>query len=93
MPIQNGVPLKQGRKVLSMNRASTSDLNLSIDKTKSVSKFHSFCCGGCFADTPEECICDRIEGFDAETGYPIISINELEWEYLHSKKRKRRVIL
>jgi hypothetical protein len=86
-------PLKQTRTMLLMNRTSTADLNLSIDKINSVSKFHSFCCSGCFANAPEECICDRIEAFDPDTGYPIISINETEWKYLHSKKRKRSVIL
>jgi DTW domain-containing protein YfiP len=45
---------------------------------------YSFYCLECFTDTREQCICDRIEGYDAETGYPIVSITEEEWNYLNS---------
>ena len=44
---------------------------------------YSFCLE-CFADAREQCICDKIEGYDAETGYPIVTITEEEWSYLNS---------
>jgi DTW domain-containing protein YfiP len=45
---------------------------------------YSFYCLECFADTRDQCICDKIEGYDAETGYTIVSITEEEWSYLIS---------
>jgi len=45
----------------------------------------------CFANTREECICDRIEGYDVETGIPLVSLNDSEWAYLHPNERKKRM--
>jgi hypothetical protein len=51
-------------------------------------QYYQFC--DCYGETPDECICDRIEGYDGETGYPIISINERELSYLHSGIEKNQ---
>jgi hypothetical protein len=45
-------------------------------------------CIDCFADIESEFICDRIVGYDAETGYPIVDVTEEEWTYLHNKSEK-----
>ncbi|MGC2569903.1 MAG: hypothetical protein WA364_00210 [Candidatus Nitrosopolaris sp.] len=44
-----------------------------------------FYCTDCFAEVPSECICDRIAGYDASTGYPIVDLTEDEEAYLCSE--------
>lgn len=41
-----------------------------------------FYCTECFADIKSECICDRIVGYDAATGYPIVDLTEDQEAYL-----------
>jgi hypothetical protein len=48
----------------------------------------NFCCVDCFAYIESECFCDRIVGYDAQTGYPIVDVTEEEWAYLHNKSEK-----
>jgi hypothetical protein len=43
-----------------------------------------FCCVDCFAYVESECFCDRILGFDAETGYPIVDVTEDDEAYLYN---------
>ena len=48
----------------------------------------NFYCVDCFAYIESEFFCDRIVGYDAETGYPIVDVTEEEWAYLHNKSEK-----
>jgi hypothetical protein len=50
--------------------------------TERSSKFY---CVGCFADIESECICDRIVGYDAVNGYPLVDITDEEWAYLYGQ--------
>jgi hypothetical protein len=43
-----------------------------------------FYCIDCFADIESECICNRIVGYDAETGYPIVDLTEDNEAYLYN---------
>lgn len=52
------------------------------DKKKRNSTFY---CNDCFADVEEECICNRIIGYDAD-GVPIVDINDYEWYYLYGSR-------
>jgi hypothetical protein len=47
-------------------------------------KRYRFYCHNCFAESAEECICERIEGYHPDTGYPIVSITDEEWNYIYS---------
>jgi hypothetical protein len=47
---------------------------------------NGFYCSECFADRESDCICERIVGYDAETGYPVVDVTEEEWVYLHNSK-------
>jgi len=49
---------------------------------------NGFYCSECFADRESDCICDRLVGYDAETGYPIVDVTEEEWVYLHNRSEK-----
>jgi DTW domain-containing protein YfiP len=40
-------------------------------------------CRDCFAAIESECLCNRIVGYDAETGVPIVDISDDEWHYLY----------
>jgi hypothetical protein len=46
----------------------------------------SFYCNECFADTEEECICNRILAYDPETGVPIVDLTDAEETYLRYHK-------
>jgi hypothetical protein len=46
---------------------------------------YGFYCIDCFADTESECICNRIVGYDAMTGYPVVDITDEEWAYLNNQ--------
>jgi hypothetical protein len=46
---------------------------------------HRFYCIDCFVDIESECICDRIKGYDAVTGCPIVDMTEEERAYLYDK--------
>ena len=53
----------------------------------SKTKIFSFYCRNCFADTKSDCYCDRIQGYDANTGLPIVAIYQSEWDaYISHKK-------
>ena len=41
-----------------------------------------FYCVDCFAYTESECFCDRIVGYDPESGYPIVNLTEDDEKYL-----------
>jgi hypothetical protein len=43
-------------------------------------------CSDCFADVESECICDRIVGYNAETGFPIVEVTEEEEAYLYNER-------
>ena len=47
---------------------------------------HKFYCNDCFADIESECFCNRIVGYDAETGYAVVDITEDDEGYLYNKK-------
>jgi hypothetical protein len=64
----------------------TLDLNTSTEKGCSeCNNNYGFYCVDCFADIKSECICDRIAGYDASTGYPIVDLTEDEEAYLCSE--------
>lgn len=44
-----------------------------------------FYCIDCSAYIESECICNRIVGYDAETGIPRVDMTEEEWAYLYNK--------
>lgn len=46
----------------------------------------SFYCNFCFAYVKTECICDRITGYDPETGVPIVDVTDSEWHYLYGSR-------
>jgi hypothetical protein len=39
----------------------------------------------CFADIESECICNRVVGYDAMTGYLVVDITDEEWAYLNNQ--------
>jgi hypothetical protein len=41
-----------------------------------------FYCVECLADSPQDCICKKILGYDKETGIPIVALTYEECEYL-----------
>lgn len=43
-------------------------------------------CLNCF-ENKNQCICHRIQGYDPNTGYPIVSITEEEWDYIHHNSK------
>jgi hypothetical protein len=43
-----------------------------------------FYCIVCFADRESDCICDRIVGYDAVTGYPCVDMTDEEYAYLYN---------
>jgi hypothetical protein len=45
-----------------------------------------FYCCECFANVEGECICDRIVGYDAETGIPKVDMTDEEWYYLYGSQ-------
>jgi hypothetical protein len=52
-------------------------------KAKTISLY----CHYCFANTESECYCNRIQGYDANTGLPIVAIFQSEWDaYISHKK-------
>lgn len=53
--------------------------------TKEKATMSNFYCVDCFAYIESECFCDRIVGYDAETGYLIVDVTEEEWAYLNNK--------
>ena len=45
---------------------------------------YGFYCIDCFADIESECICNRVVGYDAMTGYLVVDITDEEWAYLNN---------
>ena len=45
-------------------------------------KRFSFYCVECLADSPQDCICKKILGYDKVTGIPIVALTNEECEYL-----------
>ena len=45
-----------------------------------------FYCINCIAPIESECICNRIVGYDAETGTPRVDMTKEEWAYLFIAK-------
>jgi hypothetical protein len=41
-----------------------------------------FYCVECLADSPQDCICKKILGYDKETGIPVVDLTDEECEYL-----------
>ena len=39
----------------------------------------------CIASIESECICNRIVGYDAETGTPRVDMTKEEWAYLYNR--------
>jgi hypothetical protein len=46
---------------------------------------YKFYCNVCFADRESDCICDRIVGYDAVTGYPCVDMTDEEYTYLYNR--------
>ena len=44
-----------------------------------------FYCCDCFAYEETDCFCSKIVGYDAETGYPIVDVTDVEWNYLYGQ--------
>jgi len=44
-----------------------------------------FYCINCIASIESECICNRIVGYDAETGTPRVDMTKEEWAYLYNR--------
>jgi hypothetical protein len=60
------------------------------DENKPSGSNNSLCCTDCFSYTKEECICDRIIGYDTRTGIPIVDLTIDEKRYLYSNQKTRR---
>lgn len=64
------------------------DLKTSARRKREDPKHNRNCrvyCIDCFAAIESECICDRIVGYDAVTGYPVVDVTEEEWAYLYNQ--------
>ena len=52
------------------------------DKFYGCDKRYSFYCFVCFGDTPIDCYCNKIIGYDPKSGIPIVNLTAEKCQYL-----------